>query len=103
MKNCVYGIQPILILVYAGNGPKWIICKHFDPSVEAGRRYYSLDKYAIQITRIYDLNAVKGHNDSKPQKNILAWVLVEEVVLGLIIIIIYQMTHTGHVMYIEVG
>ena len=58
MKNYVYGIQPILILVYAAE--EWTICKHFDPSVDAGSRYYKYNSpfyfFIIEIRRVYDLN-----------------------------------------------
>ena len=60
LKNCVYGIQPILSLVYAENIWTYSICKHFDPSVDAGSRYYKdrKDYYGNDVVknRVYDLN-----------------------------------------------
>ena len=63
MKNYVYGIQPILILVYAADEYTFSICKHFDPSVDAGSRYYREYLYERNnvscpdgIRRVYDLN-----------------------------------------------
>ena len=53
MKNCFYGNQPILILVYAAE--EWTICKHFDPSVDAGSRYWEVVS-DFELTRVYDLN-----------------------------------------------
>ena len=61
MKNCVNGIQPILILVYAATDRTFSICKHFDPSVDAGSRYYKF-RYGYSfsgpshIRRVYDRN-----------------------------------------------
>ena len=64
MKNCVDGIQPILILVLnscaAREESTYSICKHFDPSIDAGSRYYKYNlpyfHYILEIRRVYDLN-----------------------------------------------
>ena len=56
MKICVYGIQPILILVYTQEYDTYTICKHFDPSVDAGSRYYKYDDDYVVLRRVYDLN-----------------------------------------------
>ena len=80
LKNYVYGIQPILILVYAADEYTsyeytsseytyleytFSICKHFDPSVDAGSRYYKHDDYHIR--RVYDWNETNAYNYDNPQ------------------------------------
>ena len=54
LKNYVYGIQPILILVYAADEYTFSICKHFDPSVDAGSRHY--EQEGLERRRVYGYN-----------------------------------------------
>ena len=59
-----YGIQPVLIHVYAKY--TFSICKHFDPSVVTESRYYKFDTNQIffldEINRVYDLNDLNDYD-----------------------------------------
>ena len=57
-KNKDHGIQPIFIIscVLAEEKPRFI-CEHFDPSVDAGKRYY----HKLFNNRVYGVNATNLH------------------------------------------
>ena len=61
-KNKDHGIQPIFIIscVLAEVKPRFI-CEHFDPSVDAGKRYYH--KHGGKHKRVYGVNATNFNDE----------------------------------------